>query len=705
MTCRPLSIVLALTSPLLVGAPTLLGGCVGVELLEDDDEEGDDEDDDQGGEGEGDGDDCGSFDEGGDGLCLLECADDSDCQPEHFCSDLFLDATGERYCLPDATCGNGVVEVAEACDGDDVPWSCEDLGLAGGTVECLEDCTIDVSDCSGCGDGVVGPTEECDGNQIEDCEDFGAGTGGVRCDPDTCTLDFSECVQQVCGDGIISGFEICDGANVGGQSCESFGFSDGTLLCESFFCDFLDTSGCFDTCGDGIIGPTEGCEDDVSSLPSCEVFGLAGGDVVSCDLCQLDTSACTVPVCGNDIAEGGFVEQCDGADLRGEDCVTVGFADGTLACTPQCALDVAGCFDICGDEDVTGFESCDGVDLLGFDCASLGFADGVLACDGVTCERDTTGCFDVCGDFQKGPTEQCDDGDNDATDGCDACVVTACLAPALIVEGDTTGTTVGGDEFLLSNSCSFGVSVPSDVYALSVPGAGSLTVTLSSLTFQSVGVRTACADAASEIRCDFSGSNVSAVFDDADDVFVTVMAGFEGEQGPYTLTVDFAEAICGDATIVLPEVCEPDALGGETCESLGFASGTLLCDPTCLALDTSGCVPAVCGNDAREGFEVCDGADLGVTNAGTATECVDLGYDSGTLACLGSCAFDVSQCIGTPCAHDVCEAGAALDSAVCNNGCAGQVCAVDDFCCDVDFGAWDGTCVDEAIDLCGVDCA
>jgi hypothetical protein len=41
------------------------------------------------------------------------------------------------------------------------------------------------------------------------------------------------------------------------------------------------------------------------------------------------------------------------------------------------------------------------------------------------------------------------------------------------------------------------------------------------------------------------------------------------------------------------EDCEGDDLGGQTCESLGYAGGTLACDsaPTTCTFDTSGCIP------------------------------------------------------------------------------------------------------------------
>jgi hypothetical protein len=47
----------------------------------------------------------------------------------------------------------------------------------------------------------------------------------------------------------------------------------------------------------------------------------------------------------------------------------------------------------CGDGMVVPGEQCDGADLQGFDCASLGLGGGTLACDPVTCSFDTSMCM------------------------------------------------------------------------------------------------------------------------------------------------------------------------------------------------------------------------------------------------------------------------------------------------------------------------
>ena len=49
---------------------------------------------------------------------------------------------------------------------------------------------------------------------------------------------------------------------------------------------------------------------------------------------------------------------------------------------------------------------------------------------------------------------------------------------------------------------------------------------------------------------------------------------------------------------------------------MGFDGGTLVCNGNCDGWDTTGCTGgASCGDDTVEGSELCDGADLDLSNA------------------------------------------------------------------------------------------
>lgn len=97
-----------------------------------------------------------------------------------------------------------------------------------------------------CGDGIVDPGEDCDGEESVDidCRDLSETEfGPVGCS-DTCTYSTDQCYTcGTCGNGIICGTETCDGSNLGDATCESQGnYSGGTLSCTDL-CT-LDTSQC-----------------------------------------------------------------------------------------------------------------------------------------------------------------------------------------------------------------------------------------------------------------------------------------------------------------------------------------------------------------------------------------------------------------------------------------------------------------------------
>ncbi|PKN25689.1 MAG: hypothetical protein CVU65_07980 [Deltaproteobacteria bacterium HGW-Deltaproteobacteria-22] len=123
--------------------------------------------------------------------------------------------------------------------------------------------------------------------------------------------------------------------------------------------------------------------------------------------------------CGNGLLDLG--EQCDGAALQGATCASLGYYNtvGILACRADCTYDVSDCGARCGDStvDVGDGEQCDGQNLFGNSCQSLGYGSGVLAC-GDDCTYDTSGCTGTCGNGIMETGESCDDGNASNMDGC-----------------------------------------------------------------------------------------------------------------------------------------------------------------------------------------------------------------------------------------------------------------------------------------------
>jgi cysteine-rich repeat protein len=192
-------------------------------------------------------------------------------------------------------------------------------------------------------------------------------------------------------------------------------------------------------CGDGVVEGAEECDDN----------NLLDGD--GCDpscvaeegwVCTGEPSVCAL-LCDNGQLDPG--EECEGEDLGGQTCTTIGggYTGGTLACGGSCRFDTIGCvLASCGDGFVDALEACDDGNTSNSDgcmnnCQLATCGDGYLwsgteVCDDgnasnadaclVSCEAAT------CGDgYLWSGSEACDDGNTSNTDAClNTCVVATC---------------------------------------------------------------------------------------------------------------------------------------------------------------------------------------------------------------------------------------------------------------------------------------
>ncbi len=219
------------------------------------------------------------------------------------------------------------------------------------------------------------------------------GVGGCLVDFSIGNADRSDATAS-CGNSIIETGEECDGSNLAGRDCVSLGFESGTITCGDD-CQIVLLE-CIGGCGNALLDPSEECDD-----------GLANSATIP-NACRPD---CRLPFCGDGVADDA--EACDATDLRNEDCASQGFGDGVLTCATGClALDDSDCQVLtgCGDGEIeAGVERCDGAELGGETCISLGFTDGTLACQTNCEDYDTSGCLSTFG----GPCtedEQCPGG-------------------------------------------------------------------------------------------------------------------------------------------------------------------------------------------------------------------------------------------------------------------------------------------------------
>lgn len=95
------------------------------------------------------------------------------------------------------------------------------------------------------------------------------------------------------------------------------------------------------------------------------------------------------PGCGDGVLATD--EQCEGFELRGATCESLGYEMGTLTCNAFCQL---AAHEDCWtpfDGEATGPEPCDGEDVRGATCASLGLGEvGTVRC--IFGDLDTSGC-------------------------------------------------------------------------------------------------------------------------------------------------------------------------------------------------------------------------------------------------------------------------------------------------------------------------
>ncbi|MBX7078276.1 MAG: hypothetical protein K1X88_03745 [Nannocystaceae bacterium] len=211
-----------------------------------------------------------------------------------------------------------------------------------------------------CGDGAVAGDEVCDGQDLagEDCMSQGFAGGRLACLDDCSGFDTSTCAQaNDCADQFVA--EIGTPAAMGNTvmedddldgSCGSFGGNDLVIeftapedaiyAFDSLGSDFDTEIALFADCA----GTEElACNDDAfGTLQSGVTLEMSAGQVV---LVMIDGfSGATgdavlniypAPVCGDSVAVAP-AELCDGDDLAGVTCASIGLGGATPTCVKTC---------------------------------------------------------------------------------------------------------------------------------------------------------------------------------------------------------------------------------------------------------------------------------------------------------------------------------------------------------------------------------
>jgi hypothetical protein len=362
------------------------------------------------------------------------------------------------------TCGNGIVDPGETCDGDCVT-TCDDAvacttdRLVGSAAACtaacelapIEVCADDDGCCAGgcnaltdndcsptCGNGQVEDGETCDGAScVSACNDGNACTAdtlvgspsscsaacsfepivacqsGDGCCPAGCNVASDSDCSAFCGDDVLSPGETCDGAACptacsDGNACTLDVLAGSASSC-SAACTFAPVTACSD--GDGCCAPGCNANTDDDCSPTCGNDVLEAGEVCDgdCPTTCNDGGACTIDTLVGSAASCSAacsfqpITQC---------------ASGDGCCAPGCNANLdTDCSPTCGNGEVEPGEICDGASC------PTSCSDG-NACTIDILSGDATSCSATC---STQPITQCGAPDGCCPGGCTASTDGDCM--------------------------------------------------------------------------------------------------------------------------------------------------------------------------------------------------------------------------------------------------------------------------------------
>jgi hypothetical protein len=99
--------------------------------------------------------------------------------------------------------------------------------------------------------------------------------------------------------------------------------------------------------------------------------------------------------------------------------------------------------------------------------------------------------------------------------------------------------------------------------------------------------------------------------------------------------------VCGDGVMEGDEECDGDDVGGQFCSDVNplFVGGYLVCLDTCV-IDVAHCELPECGDNNAQGYEECDGYDMG-----DHADCKDHGFRCGYTTCnTDDCTLNTDDC-------------------------------------------------------------
>jgi cysteine-rich repeat protein len=180
-----------------------------------------------------------------------------------------------------------------------------------------------------CGNGIKEMGEQCDGQDLGtfNCTTVGYSNWmGAVCSPQ-CKVNYGGCMPT-CDGQKLEPMEVCDGPFLNGKTCKDYGFSHGDGLKCNVACGF-DTTGCKPTCDGQLLEPGEVCDGNFLNGKTCADFGYVAAAGLKCTGCKYDKSNCKA-TCGNNTVEPG--ETCDDGNMQSGD-----------GCSPACQIEGGTC--------------------------------------------------------------------------------------------------------------------------------------------------------------------------------------------------------------------------------------------------------------------------------------------------------------------------------------------------------------------------
>ena len=346
---------------------------------------------------------------------------------------------------------------------------------------CALSCQTGLTDCSGICANLQSDTQNCGtcGTQCLSGQVCSVGKCALSCQAGltdcsgTCTnLQSDNLNCGVCGNTCKAGHACTLGKCV--LSCQA-GLTDCSGTCTNLQSDNFNCGACANKCKAGHVCTSGKCAlwcqagltDCTGSCVNLQSDSLnCGACANKCLLGQVCLSGKCVKACGNAAIDAG--EQCDGAQLGGKTCVSLGYHGGTLVCGALCGFDVSGCHR-CGDGTINGKEQCDGVQLGGKTCKTQGFDGGALTCS-AQCSFVTSACHKC--------TDKLKNGDEADVD-CGGTVCPACgTGKACTKAGDCATKYCKNGKCAQHQSCKTVLAADSKAasgsYSIDPDGAGSI---------------------------------------------------------------------------------------------------------------------------------------------------------------------------------------------------------------------------------------